>query len=90
MDKGRNLLPWIVGGLSMATLAVAITVGWAKGIAPNNSPAPSQTKKTAREKFAISAMATAPATSATRRKIDNRCGLGREKAVRGQVQPAAA
>ena len=43
MDKGRNLLPWIVGGLSMATLAVAITVGWAKGIAPNNSPAPSQT-----------------------------------------------
>jgi hypothetical protein len=43
MDKGRNLLPWILGGLSMATVAIAITVGWAKGIAPNNSPAPSQT-----------------------------------------------
>jgi hypothetical protein len=43
MDKGRNLLPWILGGLSMATLAIGITVGWAKGIAPNNSPAPSQT-----------------------------------------------
>ena len=43
MDKGRNLLPWILGGLSTATLAIAITVGWAKGIAPNNSPAPSQT-----------------------------------------------
>jgi len=43
MDKGRYLLPWILGGLSMATLAMAITVGWAKGIAPNNSPAPSQT-----------------------------------------------
>ena len=43
MDKGRNLLPWILGGLPMATLAIAITVGWAKGIAPNNSPAPSQT-----------------------------------------------
>src|ERR1700736_4343664 len=43
MDKGRALLPWILGGLSMATLAIATTVGWAKGIAPNNSPAPSQT-----------------------------------------------
>jgi hypothetical protein len=43
MDKGRNLLPWILGGLSMAIVAIAITVAWAKGIAPNNSPAPSQT-----------------------------------------------
>src|ERR1700676_969079 len=43
MDKGRDLLPWIIGGLSMATLAIAITVGWVKGIAPNNSPVPSQT-----------------------------------------------
>lgn len=43
MDKGRTLLPWFLGGLSMATLATAITVGWAKGIAPNNSPAPSET-----------------------------------------------
>ena len=43
MDKGRALLPWLLGGLSMATLAIASTVGWAKGIAPNNSPAPSET-----------------------------------------------
>jgi hypothetical protein len=43
MDKGRVLLPWLLRGLSMATLAIAITVGWAKGIAPNNSPVPSET-----------------------------------------------
>jgi len=29
MDKGRNLLPWILA-TTMATLAIAITVGWAK------------------------------------------------------------
>jgi hypothetical protein len=43
MDKGRKFLPWILRGLSMATLAIATTVGWAKVIAPNNSPAPSHT-----------------------------------------------
>jgi hypothetical protein len=58
MDKGRNLLPWMLGGLSMATLAIAITVGWAKGIAPNNSPAPSQT---ATHIFPDAEVTTAPA-----------------------------
>ena len=43
MDKGRQFQPWILGGLSMATVAIAISVGWTKGIARNNSPAPSQT-----------------------------------------------
>ncbi|SRR5258706_1835006 len=43
MDKGRALRRWLLGGLSMATFAIAISVGWAKGIAPNNSPAPSET-----------------------------------------------
>src|ERR1700731_2859987 len=43
MHKSRNLLPWVFGKLSMATLAIAITVGRAKAFAPNNAPAPSQT-----------------------------------------------
>jgi hypothetical protein len=43
MDKGRKFQPWILGGLSMAAVAIAISVGCTKGIAPNNSPAPSQT-----------------------------------------------
>jgi hypothetical protein len=43
MDKGRKFQPWILGGLLMATFAIAISVGWTKDIAPNNSPAPSQT-----------------------------------------------
>jgi hypothetical protein len=41
MDKDRDLLPWIFGGLSMATLAIAIIVGSNDRPAPKNSPAPS-------------------------------------------------
>ena len=43
MDKGREFRPWILGGLSMAAFAIAIGVGWTKDIAPNDSPALSQT-----------------------------------------------
>jgi len=43
MDKGRNLLPWIFGGLSMAAAAIAITVASSNGGAPNRSHAPIQT-----------------------------------------------
>jgi hypothetical protein len=39
MDKGRKFQPWILGGLSMATLAFAISVGWTQDIAPNNAAA---------------------------------------------------
>jgi hypothetical protein len=31
MDKDRDLLPWIFGGLSMAAVAIAITVGSTNG-----------------------------------------------------------
>ena len=41
MDKDRDLLPWIFGGLSMATVAIAIIVGSNHRPAPKNSPAPS-------------------------------------------------
>ena len=45
MDKDRDLLPWIFGGLSMATAAIAITLGATYGNAPGdaakNSQAPS-------------------------------------------------
>jgi hypothetical protein len=43
MDQHRDLLPWIFGGLSMATLAIALTVGSTNRTAPRNSQAPSQT-----------------------------------------------
>jgi hypothetical protein len=41
MDKDRGLLPWIFGGLSMATVAIAIIVGSNNRPAPKNSPASS-------------------------------------------------
>jgi hypothetical protein len=41
MDKDRDLLPWIFGGLSMATVAIAIIVGSNNRPAPKKSPAPS-------------------------------------------------
>lgn len=43
MDKDRDLLPWIFGGLSIATVAIAITVGSTNGTAPRDSQAPRQT-----------------------------------------------
>jgi hypothetical protein len=42
MGKDRDLLPWILGGLSTATVAVAITLGSTYGNAPKNSEAPGQ------------------------------------------------
>lgn len=46
MDKNRDLFPWIFGGLSMATVAIAVTLGSTHGNAPGNAPknpqAPSQ------------------------------------------------
>jgi hypothetical protein len=52
----------------MATVAIAISVGWAKGIAPNNSPAPSQTAAHLlpdAESTTASAPAPAPAPTLT-------------------------
>jgi hypothetical protein len=42
MDKDKDLLPWIFGGLSMATVAIAITVGSTNRTSPRNSLAPRQ------------------------------------------------
>jgi hypothetical protein len=42
MDKDRDLLPWIFGGLSMATVAMAITLGSTYGTAPSNLQASRQ------------------------------------------------
>jgi hypothetical protein len=43
MDKDRDLLPWILGGLSTATVAIAITLGSTYGNAPQrNAPQNSQ------------------------------------------------
>jgi len=38
MDKDRDLLPWIFGGLSMAAVAMAITLGSTYGNAPGSAP----------------------------------------------------
>jgi hypothetical protein len=67
MDKNRDLLPWIFGGLSMATAAMAITLGStygnAPGHAPNNSQAPSPiTAHTPPEAEAPTAPVLAPAS----------------------------
>ena len=42
MDKQRDLLPWIIGGVSVACVAVALTVSSTR-LAPNRSPAPHAT-----------------------------------------------
>jgi hypothetical protein len=42
MDKDRDLLPWIFGVLSTATVAIAMVVGSNNGMAPKKSPAPTQ------------------------------------------------
>jgi hypothetical protein len=62
MDKGRKFQMWILGGLSMATFAIAISVGWTKDIAPNSSPALSQkTAPPLRDAEVTTAPAAAPA-----------------------------
>src|SRR5258708_25559658 len=43
MGKDRDLLPWIFGGLSMATVAIAIIIGSNNRPAPKNSPVSSLT-----------------------------------------------
>jgi hypothetical protein len=43
MDKDKDLLPWIFGGLSIATVAIAMTVGSSNGTAPTQSQVPGQT-----------------------------------------------
>jgi hypothetical protein len=43
MDKDHDLLPWILGGLMIATAALAIAVASTNRIAPGNSPALSST-----------------------------------------------
>lgn len=41
MDKDKDLLPWIFGGLSMATVAIALIAGSINRPAPKNSTASS-------------------------------------------------
>src|ERR1700681_4675263 len=56
MDKDRALLPWILAGLSMATVAIAITVASTNRTAPANYQAPHRT--------AVYALPPAPADNA--------------------------
>ena len=43
MAEDTDLLPWILGGLSAATVAIAITVGASNGTTPNKSHAATST-----------------------------------------------
>src|ERR1700734_2825725 len=42
MIRENDLLPWIIGGLSLATIAVAVTVSSTIGTAPKKLAAPVQ------------------------------------------------
>ena len=62
MNQDRDLLPWIFGGLSMATVAIAVTVGSTNGTAPKYSQTPSHTAaQILPEPVATAALAPAPA-----------------------------
>jgi hypothetical protein len=43
MAEDTDLLPWILGGLSAATVAIAITVGFSDGSSPNKAHGTAQT-----------------------------------------------
>jgi hypothetical protein len=66
MDNDRDLLPWIFGGLSMATVAIALTVGSTNSTAPRTSQEPTQPAAHILSQAATTALApmTAPAASA--------------------------
>ena len=62
MSKERDLLPWILGGLLMATAAVAIAIGAANRITAN--PAPRQAVTPAPISAPVAETGTAPRTMA--------------------------
>jgi hypothetical protein len=67
MNNQRSLLPWILGGLSVATVAVVITVASAgKSVAPNQRPAGAATAQvtSAPDSVSLPAPAAAVATVA--------------------------
>jgi hypothetical protein len=62
MDKDRDLLPWILGGLSMATVALAVALGNSSKIAssPASLPSPLSTQALPAVLLAAAPAATAP------------------------------
>jgi hypothetical protein len=65
MDKDSDLLPWILGGLSIASVAIAIAVGSTNRTAPKNLQAPSQsTAQALLEASALSEAAPVPVLAA--------------------------
>jgi hypothetical protein len=66
MDKDRDLLPWIMGGLLMASVALAVTIASSNRIASNNRTAPAPTQPAAQLSLpAENAPAPDPVPSAT-------------------------
>jgi hypothetical protein len=71
MMRENNLLPWIIGGLSLATIAVAVTVSSTIGLAPKILPtpvlaaasAPTQPPAPTAAPITVSAPAPVPATA---------------------------
>jgi hypothetical protein len=60
MDKDRDLLPWILGAMSLATVALAVSVASTSRDAPRPAAAPSQTTAQALPHAALPAV-TPPA-----------------------------
>jgi hypothetical protein len=63
MNQDRDLLPWILGGLSMAAVAVAISVGSTGRTAPTNLPVPSQATAQRMPEATLTAAPAAPAAA---------------------------
>jgi hypothetical protein len=64
MDKDRDLLPWILGGLSMATVALAVSVASTNRRAPSSPQAPSQITAQASPEAALPPSTPPPVPSA--------------------------
>jgi hypothetical protein len=64
MDKDRDLLPWILGGLSLATVALAVSVASTNRRAPSSPQASSQTTAQALPQAALPAAAPLPVPTA--------------------------
>jgi hypothetical protein len=61
MNQDRDLLPWILGGLSTAAVAVAISVGSTGRTAPTNLPVPTQATA---QRMPVANLTAAPAEPA--------------------------
>jgi hypothetical protein len=92
MTNRRNLLPWILGGLSVATVAAVITVAFAGKTAPGGRPAGAATAQvtSAPDSAPDSVPSPAPAAAAVAATIPAAVPAVEETAVAKTAPPQAA